>query len=82
MSGKTDVLLHGHILEDGRQPKESNKHKKAEEKNVMIIDEDGFSEKLRDVTGKTLNQWLGIQMDKVLEEKNDYRQSFVPNVLG
>lgn len=25
---------------------------------------------------------MGVQLDKILEEKNDYRQSFVPNVLG
>ena len=39
VSGKTNVLIHGHILEDGREPHESRKYKQASEKGVMITNE-------------------------------------------
>lgn len=46
VSGKTNVLLHGHILEDGREPHESRKYKQALEKGVLITNEEGFSKEL------------------------------------
>ena len=40
VSGKTNYLLAGYILEDSRPVEDGGKYKKAKEKNVKIIDDD------------------------------------------
>jgi len=42
VSGKTDYLVHGYELEDGRAVETSKKYREAAEKGVKILSEDGF----------------------------------------
>ena len=42
VSGKTDILVAGDVLEDGRPAKESSKFKNAQEKGVRILGEEEF----------------------------------------
>lgn len=42
ISGKTDYLLAGYILEDGRDVSEGSKYKKAIEKSIKILSEEDF----------------------------------------
>lgn len=76
VSGKTNVLLHGYILEDGREVHESRKYKQAMQKNTLIVDEEKFSTELQKVTGKNLSQHLGKNLEMEIENDNEYRKSF------
>ena len=42
ISGKTDMLIAGAVLEDGRTAKESSKYKTAKEKGVRVLSEEEF----------------------------------------
>jgi len=42
VSGKTDYLIAGYKLEDGRETCTSGKYRKAKALNCPILDEDGF----------------------------------------
>ena len=42
VSGKTDMLVAGEVLEDGRPAKESSKYKNALEKGVRVLNEEEF----------------------------------------
>lgn len=44
ISGKTDYLIAGNILEDGRPYTEGSKYKAAKEKNVTIVHQDNFAD--------------------------------------
>ena len=47
VSGKTDYLIVGHKLEDGREVTQGGKHKKAKSLGKPILDEQGFQELMR-----------------------------------
>ena len=47
VSGVTDVLIHGYILEDGREVFESRKYKLAQEKATLIYSEENFLEEYK-----------------------------------
>lgn len=44
ISGKTDLLIHGHVLEDGRPVNQGNKYKNALSKSVPILSEQEFKD--------------------------------------
>ena len=48
ISGKTDYLIAGHKLEDGRQTNQGRKYKTAKEKKITILDEAGFENLIRE----------------------------------
>ena len=62
VSGVTNVLLYGHKLEDGRDSSESNKYKKSEKLGKLLVNEEQFSDKLKEITGKSLSEHLGVSM--------------------
>ena len=53
VSGKTTHLVHGSKLEDGREVTQGNKYKTALQKNVKILDEDGFEKMVQDMSGNS-----------------------------
>jgi replication factor C subunit 1 len=67
ISGKTDLLVVGHVLEDGRQVTEGNKFKTATEKKVKILTEEEFFKQYNPVTMKT-------------EERESISKGLVPKV--
>lgn len=48
VSGRTNYLIYGHILEDGRETKESSKYKKAESLGTKRLNEEEFQEMIKD----------------------------------
>ncbi|KAL4431684.1 hypothetical protein ABPG74_017313 [Tetrahymena malaccensis] len=54
VSGKTTLLVHGSILEDGRPPEQGKKYQTAKEKGTKIMNQSQFSDYLKDLTGKSL----------------------------
>jgi hypothetical protein len=57
VSRKTDILIHGHILDDGRDYKESNKYKKAKKfENILIVSEEGLDKIFKSFTGYSLQE--------------------------
>ena len=48
ISGKTDYLITGYKLEDGREVTEGGKYKNANKKGTKILDEAGFEQLMRD----------------------------------
>lgn len=82
VSGQTNVLLYGFELEDGRDPSEGNKYKKAQSSKTLIVSEEQFSQALREKTGKDLSSWLGNQLNKMIEKKYEYKDSFLPQDQG
>lgn len=51
VSGKTSHLIHGVKLEDGRPVDQGNKYRTAVAKHVKILDEAGFEQMIRDMSG-------------------------------
>lgn len=51
MSGKTDYLIAGHKLEDGRETHTSGKYRKAKALGTIILDEAGFEKLVREKSG-------------------------------
>jgi len=51
ISSKTDYLIAGHTLEDGRDVKTSMKYQKATKIGVKILTEDGFEELVKRLSG-------------------------------
>ena len=69
VSGKTDYLIVGSKLEDGRDITTATKYKKAKEKNVTILNEQDFEELMREKIG---NPWFTLdnyQNWKIIEPK-------------
>ncbi|KAL4508550.1 hypothetical protein ABPG72_003854 [Tetrahymena utriculariae] len=54
VSGKTTLLVHGSILEDGRPPEQGKKYQTAKEKGTKIMNQSQFSDYIKDLTGKSL----------------------------
>lgn len=54
ISNKTDILIYGGKLEDGRPPQEGNKYKKAKQKGKMLIGEEDFNKQLMEVKEMTM----------------------------
>jgi len=52
ISGKTDYLIIGHKLEDGREVTQGGKYRKAKEKGVPVLTEDEFEQYIRDKSGQ------------------------------
>ena len=48
VSGKTDMLVVGHKLEDGRSVKEGSKYRNADQRDVQILDEKQFEKFIED----------------------------------
>ena len=48
VSGKTDYLITGYKLEDGREVTQGGKYRNAKAKGTKIIDEAGFEQLMRD----------------------------------
>ena len=53
VSGKTNILITGHKLEDGREVYEGNKYKTAKVKGTTIYDEEQFEKFIREKSGNT-----------------------------
>ena len=51
VSGRTDILLHGEVLEDGRKFTEGNKYKTAVKKGTKIMDAEEFQRFVREKSG-------------------------------
>ena len=51
VSGKTDYLIMGHKLEDGREVTQGNKYKKAVAKDTTILTESQFEKLIKDLSG-------------------------------
>lgn len=58
VSGLTDILICGEMLEDGRHFTEGNKYKTAKQKGTLVVSEEEFSEFLLKNTGKTLQSYV------------------------
>jgi replication factor C subunit 1 len=56
VSGKTSMLIAGHVLPDGREVSTSNKYKQAKDKKVKIMTELEFSDYLKQKTGMSLKE--------------------------
>jgi hypothetical protein len=69
ISRKTDMLIHGYILDDGRPYDESGKFKKAKKfDNVSIISEEGLCDVFKEFTGFTLEE----NFNKYNEDVDNY----------
>ena len=53
VSGKTDYLIAGHKLEDGREVTEGGKYKMAKSKGIPILLEDDFEKFMQKKTGNS-----------------------------
>ena len=51
ISGKTDYLVAGYKLEDGREASTSGKYRSAKAKGIAILDEEGFEKMIREKSG-------------------------------
>lgn len=51
VSGKTDYLVMGFKLEDGREPHQGRKNQEATKRGVPILDEEGFEQLLQEKMG-------------------------------
>ena len=51
VSGKTDYLITGYKLEDGREVTQGGKYRKATALKTIILDEAGFEQLIRDKSG-------------------------------
>ena len=51
VSGKTNYLIAGHILEDGREVTTSGKYRNAKAKNIPILTEDLFEQFIQRKSG-------------------------------
>ena len=61
VSGKTDILIIGKKLEDGREVDQGNKYKTAKQKGTTIYDEEQFEKYIRDKSG---NESFQLSMRK------------------
>lgn len=68
VSNKTDMLLHGYELEDGRPSNESNKYKQAQTKGKVLMSEEELEQNLIKIKGVGLAQILSP------ENYSDYEQ--------
>lgn len=72
ISGKTDYLITGTRLEDGREICDGNKYKAAKQKGTTILDEPKFEELIRDLSGNkefTLSMRKAGLMDDAIAQK-------------
>ena len=72
ISGKTDYLITGTRLEDGREVCDGNKYKTAVQKGTTILDETKFEELIRDLSGNkefTLSMRKAGLMDDAIAQK-------------
>jgi len=51
VSGKTNYLIAGHVLEDGRKVETSMKYQKATKMGIKVLTEEGFEELVRRISG-------------------------------
>lgn len=51
MSGKTDILVTGYKLEDGREVTQGSKYRNATDKGTEILTEDEFEERIKKLSG-------------------------------
>ena len=58
VSGATNFLLLGHILEDGRAVEQSLKYKNAINKGTKMMTEDQLAKELEQLTGQTFEELL------------------------
>lgn len=72
VSRKTNLLIHGQVLEDGRRVEQSNKFKKAQKfASVQIVPEEALDRVFKDFTGFSLQ----INFDKFNEDVDNYPQN-------
>lgn len=72
ISGKTDYLITGTRLEDGREVCDGNKYKTAVQKGTTILDETKFEDLIRDLSGNkefTLSMRKAGLMDDAIAQK-------------
>ena len=69
MSGKTNYLVAGFEMEDGRPITEGSKYKAAIEKNVKILSEDGLLKMIRDSDPAGSAQFEKQEEERVRQEK-------------
>jgi replication factor C subunit 1 len=69
VSGKTDYLVMGHKLEDGREPHQGGKHIKAKERGKPILDEEGFEKLVREKSGDP--SFVLSQREKIIKEVSE-----------
>ncbi|EAR83422.1 BRCT domain protein (macronuclear) [Tetrahymena thermophila SB210] len=60
VSGKTTLLVHGSVLEDGRPPEQGKKYQTAKQKGTKIMNQSQFSDYLKDLTGKSLEDYANV----------------------
>lgn len=70
VSNKTDILLHGHELEDGRPYNEGKKYKDAQTKGKTILSEEELSQSLFKIKGTRLEHMLNPDNYSDYEEKD------------
>ena len=51
VSGKTNYLIIGHKLEDGREATEGGKYRNAKDRKIPILTEESFEQLIRDRSG-------------------------------
>ena len=69
VSGVTDFLLTGYILEDGRSVDKSLKYKNALNKGTKMMSEEQLDTEIRTITGKSLGELLNETHALVFNEK-------------
>ena len=80
VSGKTNYLIAGHILEDGREVNTSGKYRNAQAKKVPILNEEGFEKFIQRKSGLSdfelapkadfMEEIEQIDERKIVENKN------------
>lgn len=76
ISKKTDILIHGHILDDGRNYHQSGKYKKAKRFNTEILSEEQVDALFLDFTGFSLEQ----NFSKWNEQVDDYPKNLIEEI--
>lgn len=68
VSSKTNYLIIGEVLEDGRSVEEGRKYKAASaQPKCKILSEEQFEELFHEKTGKKLPDYLALQFDKQVQ---------------
>lgn len=82
VSGKTDYLLTGSKLEDGREVTEGSKYRAAVQKKTKILNERQFEEFIREKTGLSnfsfcnrANMFEGMPSQEALQEKDQVAEA-------
>lgn len=76
ISGKTSYLVIGYKLEDGREVTQGGKYRKAKEKGIPILDEEGFEKLVREKSGNA-EFTLGTRKE-ILKEVENTAESMKP----